>query len=157
MAFLDEIRRITRPYEDGEDFIENEAVEEYPEPEEPEEVPEEHTAPTRSVFSRREREPRTAPVESRPVSHKPVLATPNSYDEGADIVVNLREKRTVFVNIENLDRDTARRLMDFLSGATFALNGTIKRFSEKAYIIAFTGIDQIGSTAEVFENSGFYF
>ena len=154
MAFLDEIRRITRPYEDGEDFIENEAVGEYTEPEAPAEAP--APQPTKSVFSRREREPKAA-AESAPSSLKPVLAVPNSYDDGADIVVHLREKRTVFVNIENLDRETARRLMDFLSGATYALNGTLKRFSEKAYIIAFTGIDQIGSAADVFENSGFYF
>jgi len=156
MAFLDELRRITRPYEDGEDDIENGAEDIAPKAEEPAEAPAEQSAPARSVFPKREREPKAA--EKKPAAcQKPVLAKPDSYDDSADIVTLLREKRTVLVNIENVDRDTARRIMDFLSGATYALSGNLQRFSEKAYIISFTDIDQIGGTGEVLENSGVYF
>lgn len=156
MAFLEELKRITRPYEDGEDLIENDNEEYEQKLEEPAEIPAEKPVSVRGVFQKREREPKLSP-EKTAASQKPVLAKPNAYDDAAEIVPLLREKRTVLVGIENVDRDTARRILDFLSGAAYALDGSLQRFSEKAYIITFSEIDLIGGPADTIENNGVYF
>lgn len=164
MAFLDELKKITRPYDEDEDFYDdNGEMDEYDDygeqPAEASAEPEEYSAPVRNVFKRDRDSSRTsaAPAAERGGKMKLILANPEVFEEAAEIADNLREKRAVLMNIENAPREVQRRLIDFLSGVAYALGGKIKRVSAQAYILTPTNIDLVGDALDEFDNSGFSF
>ena len=63
------------------------------------------------------------------------VVTPKSYDTVAQIADLLLSKKTVLLNLENTNRETARRLIDFLSGAAYALGGEIQKVAENTYAV----------------------
>ena len=65
-------------------------------------------------------------------------------------------KRTVVVNMENTDPDTARRLLDFVSGVAYATGGKVKRVAAKTYIATPYSVDLMGDLIDELENSGLY-
>ena len=89
---------------------------------------------------------------------KVVLVKPSKYDEDATAIADhLLEKRTVVVNMENTDPDTARRLLDFLSGVAYANEGKIKKVAISTYIITPYNVDILGDLIDELENNGMYF
>ena len=64
------------------------------------------------------------------------IVKPDSYSSAAPIASHLLNKRTVFLNLENADKETARKLIDFLAGVSFAIGGQIKKTSAVTYVIA---------------------
>ncbi len=64
-----------------------------------------------------------------------VLCKPERFETAAEIADHLREKRTVVMNLEQTHKDTARRLIDFLSGVAYAQDGKIKKVANSTYII----------------------
>ena len=82
---------------------------------------------------------------------------PEQFDEAAEIADSLRAHQAVLMNLEMTETDTARRLLDFLSGAAYALGGRVMRVSAQAYIIAPTNVDLVGDAVADFESAGLYF
>ena len=82
---------------------------------------------------------------------------PEQFDEAAEIADSLRAHQAVLMNLEATETDTARRLLDFLSGAAYALGGRVMRVSARAYIIAPTNVDLVGDAVADFESAGLYF
>lgn len=83
-----------------------------------------------------------------------VLVKPERFEEAAAIGDNLNEKRTVVLNLESINRDIARRLLDFLSGVAYANNGQIKRVANSTYIITPYNVDVMGDLIDELENNG---
>lgn len=75
---------------------------------------------------------------------KMVLQQPRSYDEAQGAVDHLKNKRPVVVNLGEMDVNEARRLVDFLSGATYALNGKMKKIGEQIFIFAPSNVELMG-------------
>lgn len=69
------------------------------------------------------------------------VARPKSFADGSQIARLLLNKCSVFLNLENTNRETARRLIDFLSGVAFSIDGTIKKVANNAYVIAPSNVD----------------
>ena len=86
-----------------------------------------------------------------------VLSKPERFEDAAGIADNLNEKRTVVLNLEGTNRDTARRLIDFLSGVAYANGGQIKRVANNTYIITPYNVDISGDLIDELENTGMYF
>jgi len=63
----------------------------------------------------------------------------------------------VVLNLESTNRDTARRLLDFLSGVAYAISGKIQRIANNTYIIAPFNVGLSGDVMDELENSGIYF
>lgn len=61
------------------------------------------------------------------------------------------------LNLETTPRDTTRRLLDFLSGVTYAVNGKIKKVAGNTFIITPTGMDFSGDTPDEVQSGGSYF
>ena len=160
MAFLDELKKITRPYDEDEDFyMDEEEQEDFPEYSNTASKPVsdfDEPAPSKSVFKRERETARPAPVAEKS-KMKLVIANPEVFEEAAEIADSLREKRAVLMNIERANKDVQRRLIDFLSGVAYALGGKIKRVSAQAYILTPTNVDLVGDSVEDFESSGLYF
>lgn len=63
------------------------------------------------------------------------VVTPKSYDTVTQIADLLVQKKTVLLNLESTNRETARRLIDFLSGAAYALGGGVQKVADNTYAI----------------------
>ena len=59
---------------------------------------------------------------------------PRSYDESLEIVNSLSEKKSIILNLHLLDAEQSQRIVDFLSGATHALDGNQQRIGEGVFI-----------------------
>jgi len=78
--------------------------------------------------------PNTAPF-------KLVVTEPKAFDECPRLVDNLKAKKPVIINLEKLESDTARKIFDFLSGATYALNGNVQKISNNIFVFAPESVD----------------
>ena len=117
MGFIDEIKRLARPYEDEEDEEFDDDIE-----------------PVGRV-ERRPRETASFPAAEEPRRNNKVvnihtttqlqvvLVKPDRFENAAEIADHLREKRTVVLNLEQTNKDVSRRVLDFLSGAAYANEG----------------------------------
>ena len=88
---------------------------------------------------------------------KVVLVSPENFDAAAEIADQLREKRPVLMNLEKTPKDIARRLIDFLSGVAYALEGKIKRVASNTYIITPYNVDIMGADSGEPDSSELYF
>ena len=78
----------------------------------------------------------TANVVSHPgfKGYEVVVSEPRSYEESVSIVKQLKEKKTIILNLHLLDKDQAMRIVDFLCGATHALNGNQQKIGDSVFI-----------------------
>ena len=86
-----------------------------------------------------------------------VLVKPDRFETAAEIADHLKDKRTVVLNLEQTNKDIARRLVDFLSGVAYANEGKIKKVANSTYIITPYNVDIMGDLIDELENSGMYF
>lgn len=60
---------------------------------------------------------------------------PESFDEARDICECIRANQAVIVNLENIKRDLAQRIVDFISGSVYSLDGGIKKISAGIFVV----------------------
>ncbi len=144
MSLLDELKKWTHPYEDED--------EEYDDFEEP---------VRQNAF-----EDRKLKVEDRrnkvvnihaTTQLKVVLVKPEHFEDASAVADHLNAKRTVVLNLESANRETSRRLLDFLSGVAYANGGSISPLANNTYIIVPFNVDFTGDLADELENNGVFF
>lgn len=87
-----------------------------------------------------------------------VLVKPDRYEDVTSIADHMNDKKTVVLNLESADKDTARRIVDFLSGAAYANHGNMKKVSKGTFLIVPNGVDMMGEVMlEDFEEGKMYF
>ena len=175
MGFMDELRKLTQPYEDEDDFYEgadssaqqsapSEAQMEFENAFGGTEVPEraeeeEASSPAaqqeggKGIFSALGRKksirPRLAPrektVEFAGTEQQVILFNPKSFDEAGDLVQHLSQGRSIVMTLEGVPTELARRLLDFLSGIAYALQGKITPISAKTYFVTPQNVDVLGA------------
>ena len=162
MGLMDELKKLTRPYNE-------EDMDEYDYDEEEDELdpePEPAPAPRRSAFSAPEPAPANNKRRSGPArvvnlnnnsAMQVVLVKPDRFDTVSEIADNLRDKKAIVLNLESTNKDVARRLVDFLSGVAYALDGKIKKVAISTYILTPYNVEIVGDLVEELENSGVYF
>ena len=69
------------------------------------------------------------------------VVKPQQFDSVSQIADHLLNKRTVVLNLENASKETARRLIDFLSGVAYSIDGSIKKIATNAYVITPNNVD----------------
>lgn len=67
---------------------------------------------------------------------KVVVYTPNSFDNAREIADHLKAKKPVVINLENVETGVARRIIDFLTGAVYAVDGSIQKIADRIFLIA---------------------
>ena len=165
MSFWDNIKNIAKPYAD-EDEYEDEYDEEGTDGYE-EEVEERPSRSRRSPFSvsTGSDSEYSAPERSTGFSgsvvgmsgkQEVVLFHPANFNDTSKAADDLRSKKAVIVNMENVDKAMARRVVDFLSGCAYALDGKIKKIAISTYIITPYNVDIVGDLIDELENSGLY-
>ena len=160
MGFLDELKKLTKPYDEDDEFFEDD-----------DDLGDEPAIlPSRTERAERRSFADDSPsFESRPVKKdnkvmsihtttavQVVLSKPDRFEQAAEIADHLREKRTVVMNLETTNKDVARRLVDFLSGVAYANDGKIKKVAINTYIITPYNVDIMGDLIDELENNGVY-
>ena len=67
---------------------------------------------------------------------KMVISQPTSFEQSESICDLLKEKKSVIVNLEYVNKDVARRIIDVISGAVHALDGHIEKVSNSIFVVA---------------------
>jgi cell division inhibitor SepF len=78
-----------------------------------------------------------------------VLSEPRTYDETQDIADHLRARRAVVVNLQRVRPETAIRIVDFLSGTVYALNGSISKLGPNIFLCTPDSVDIHGHISEM--------
>lgn len=87
---------------------------------------------------------------------KVVVVSPESFDEARDIAEHLKSKKPVVINLEGVEREIARRIIDFLSGAVFSLDGNIQKVSSGIFLIAPYNVGIMGDFKDELRNKGVF-
>lgn len=175
MGFFDELKKLTRPYDDEDEFFsdgevpvsqqEGDGVQDRRQSffaggddGEANYVP----APAPRAAHSTPRRERALKTDSRVVNigsgqQQVVLVKPEHFEAAAEIADHLRQKHTVVLNLEAADKVTARRLVDFLSGAAYVQEGNLKRVSSDTFLITPCSVGLTGDLADEIENSSFTF
>lgn len=72
---------------------------------------------------------------------KMIVINPEDYDTAREICDYIKSGKPVVVNLENMAFETAQRVMDFLSGSCYSLNGNVQRVAKNIFIVAPNNID----------------
>lgn len=94
-------------------------------------------------------------IHSTAAPMKVVLVEPVSYDDVQNICDNLKSKKPIIINFENIEKDTARRMVDFISGAVYALDGNIQKVSNGIVLVAPSNVDILGNIKNNFNGEDF--
>lgn len=87
---------------------------------------------------------------------KVIIYEPSSFDEAPSIVDNLKNRKPVIINLENIDSELAKKFFDFLNGAIYALDGNIQKVSAGIFILAPNNVDIAGNIKEELKNKGVF-
>ena len=73
-----------------------------------------------------------------------ILTRPESFNDAPAIATNLRNKKAVVLNLEGVEKALARRVVDFLSGCAYALDGSVKKVSQATYLFCPYNMEVLG-------------
>ena len=184
MGFMDELRKLTQPYDDDNDFFEgaDSSLREAPapsaaqrefesvfgsepagKPEPAEEAPRQparESAPEGGLFGSLGRKARKAPrervVDVGGNETKVILFNPKTFEEAGELVNHLMAYHSLVMTLDGIPTESARRLLDFMSGITFALQGKITPISAKTYFISPENVDLLGARPDGAETDDQY-
>ena len=182
MGFMDELRKLTQPIDDEDDFFEGANINIKPAPGPSaaqlefentfgEEAPSNPEPAKKAVpaggseggifgnLSKKSVKPKVR--KEKPAAFAggdtQVIFSPKSFDEAGELMTHLMQGRSVVMTLEGLPMDSARRLLDFLSGITFALQGKITPISAKTYFVTPSHVDILGAQSDQPVSDGQYF
>ncbi len=114
-----EVFGVNQNDDDEEEYIDDEVIDEEEEPEE------------KGFFQRRKvvNMPQTQQVRM-------VISQPTTFEQSEEICTYLKNRKSVIVNLEYVNKDVARRIVDVMSGAVHALDGHIQKISNSIFLIA---------------------
>ena len=164
MGLMDELKKLTRPYneEDVDDYDYDEEEDLEPAPAPASNPAPAAAQPRRSAYTAPEtKDSRRGPAKVVNLNNNSamqvILVKPDRFDTVSEIADHLRDKKSIVLNLESTNKDVARRLVDFLSGVAYALDGKIKKVAISTYILTPYNVEIVGDLVEELENSGIYF
>lgn len=89
-----------------------------------------------SPYSAKNYQSKVIPMNTAVSSSKMVISQPTCYEDVQEIGEYLKNKKSVIINLESVSKEEARRILDFLSGSAFMVDGTIQSVSNLIYLIA---------------------
>lgn len=88
-------------------------------------------------------------LQSVQKSSKVVLIEPRAYAEAQEIADHLKNRRAVVVNLQRIQHDQAKRIVDFLSGTVYAIGGDIQQVGTRIFLCTPDNVDVSGSISVV--------
>ena len=145
MSFWDNVKKFAQPYSDDEYDDYDDELDGY----------EEEETPRRSRASSEASEAAPAPAaKSGSFSgqvlninsgrQEVVLFRPTTFNDSSKAADDLRDKKAIIVNMENVDAALARRVVDFLSGCAYALDGKVNKIAQSTYLFVPHSMEVVG-------------
>lgn len=97
--------------------------------------------------------PMRHPVSRRGGNMEVCVVKPTSVDDSREITETLLAGRTVILNLEGMDLEIAQRIIDFISGATFAISGNLQKISNYIFLVTPTNVDISGDLQDLLGGS----
>jgi len=79
---------------------------------------------------------------------KMIIVKPGTYDDVQEVAEHLKNRRPTIVNLEDTEKELAQRIVDFMSGATYALSGNLQKISAGIFVCTPSNIDITGAISE---------
>jgi len=161
MSILDNLKRFVQPYSDDDDYedYEDEEVDELDEEEVAEPAPRTRRPSPFATSGNHESSAPAASAGSTGFSgqvlnmgsgkQEVVLFHAKTFDNAAKAADELRRKKAVILNMENVDKALTRRVVDFLSGSVYALDGNVKKIAQSTYLFCPHNMDVVGDLENV--------
>ncbi|MBQ5865981.1 MAG: cell division protein SepF [Oscillospiraceae bacterium] len=163
MSFWDNVKKFAQPYDD-EDY--DDYDEELDEFEEPAQEPAPRTRrPSPFATTAAPAAPAAAAAPAAPAASTPsfggqvlnmssgkqevVLFHAKTFDDAAKAADELCKRKAVILNMENVDKALTRRVVDFLSGAVYALDGRVKKVAQSTYLFCPHNMDVTGDLENI--------
>ena len=159
MSFWDNVKKFAQPYSDEDYDDYDEEMDEFEEVQEP--AP---RARRTSLFASAT-ETTTTTTAAPTASSTPgfngqvlnmnsgkqevVLFHAKTFDDAAKASDELRRKKAVILNMENVDKSLTRRVVDFLSGSVYALDGSVKKIAQSTYLFCPHNMDVVGDLENI--------
>ena len=163
MSFWDNVKKFAQPYADEDEYddydeelddYEEEVAEPAPAPRSGRRMPSFGSAPVAEPAP----EFNAPPVNPAPVvntgfnghvlhnanKQEEVLFNAKAFDDAAKAADELRDRKAIILNMENVDKALTRRVVDFLSGCVYALNGKVKKIAQCTYLFCPHNMDIVG-------------
>ncbi len=83
---------------------------------------------------------------------KLLVTEPQNFNDSPKLVNSLRLRKPVIINVEHLEREVARKIFDFLSGATYAIDGKVQKISENIFVFAPSNVDVMTTDEDLEDN-----
>ncbi|NBJ68481.1 MULTISPECIES: cell division protein SepF [Clostridia] len=83
---------------------------------------------------------------------KVVLCEPRTYSEAQEIADNIVNRRAVVINLQRMDNQQAMRIVDFLSGTVYAVNGDIQKLGAKTFLCTPDNVNVTGTITDTLED-----
>src|SRR5690625_989647 len=115
----------------------------------------EDEVPTSSTEQTNQRKVVSLTSMSHPVS-KVVLCEPRSYNEVQEIADHIVNRKSVVINLERVDHQQAKRIVDFLSGTVYALNGDIQKLGSHNFLCTPDNVEVSGSITGNYDDNDEY-
>ena len=93
------------------------------------------------------------PAPKRSGNMEVCVVKPTSVDDSREITETLLAGRTVILNLEGMDLEVAQRIIDFISGAAFAISGNLQKISNYIFLVTPTNVDISGDLQDLLGNS----
>ena len=87
-------------------------------------------------------------LQSVQKSSKMILVEPRVYAEAQEIADHLKNRRSVLVNLQRIQHDQAKRIVDFLSGTVYAIGGDIQRVGNNIFLCTPDNVEVSGNISE---------
>ncbi len=87
---------------------------------------------------------------------KVVVIQLKTFEETREIADHLKAKKPVVINLELIDKDVARRVIDFVSGSVYALDGSIQKITNGIFLVAPYNVGIMGDVKDELRNNGVF-
>jgi cell division inhibitor SepF len=94
-------------------------------------------------------------LQSLQKSSKMMLLEPRVYAEAQDIADHLKNRRSVVVNLQRIEHDQAKRIVDFLSGTVYAIGGDIQKIGSNIFLCTPDNVEVSGNISEIMYDNDF--
>lgn len=125
-------------------------------------TPPEYDAPTVRTMPAAQAPPPTPRVRSssvRPLHNppsRPEVIAPRSFNDAQEVADRFKNGQPVILNLQSVDRDLARRLIDFTSGLAYGLGGQMERVANNVYMLAPSNVEVSAEERRRLSESGLY-
>lgn len=98
---------------------------------------------------------KVVPIRTSPKGFEVCIMKPSTFEDSQEICDMLLSGRAAVINLEGLDVDLAQRIMDFISGSVYSMNGKLHQISSFIFIISPESVDISGDYSDILQSNGF--